>query len=228
MNRIVVLVVALVAVTALVLWVAGGAAPSFGSDQSAASFTYNAILAVLLLASLVLGWRGSASQAVRYAAIWLALGFALVLGYSYRNDVNAIWQRVTGELNPAMPIERAGGEVVLRRARDGHFYADVVVNGATIRMLVDTGATDIALSPADAAAAGIAVEQLSFTSIVSTANGPAAAADVRLDDVRVGSIVRRNVGGSVSRGLSGSLLGMSFLNKLKRFSTEADEMVLQD
>ena len=228
MKRAIVLVVALIAVTALVLWVAGGAAPSFGSDQRAASFTYNAILVVLLLASLILGWRGSASQAVRYAAIWLALGFALVLGYSYRNDVNAIWQRVTGELNPAKPIERAGGEVVLRRANDGHFYADVVVNGAAIRMMVDTGATDIALSPEDAAAAGIDVDERSFTSMVSTANGTAAAADVRLTEVRVGSIVRSNVGGSVTRGLSGSLLGMSFLNKLTRFSTEADEMVLQD
>lgn len=228
MNRVVVLVLALIALTVLILWVAGGAAPAFGSDQSAASFTYNALLAVLVLSSLVLGWRGTANQALRYALIWIALGFALVLGYSYRNDMKAIWQRVAGEVNPALPIERTGGQVVLRRADDGHFHADVDVNGATIRMLVDTGASTIALSAEDAARAGIDVDGLSFTAFVSTANGTASAADVRLDEVRVGSIVRRNVRALVTRGLTGSLLGMSFLDKLTKYASESDEMVLQD
>jgi aspartyl protease family protein len=228
MNRVVVLIVALLAVTALILWVAGGAAPAFGTDQSAASFTYNIVLLVLLLSALVLGWRGTASQAVRYALIWIALGFALVLGYSYRNDVKAIWQRVTGEVNPALPVERGGGQVVLRRADDGHFYADVAVNGKSIRMLVDTGASAIALSAEDAARAGIDVDGLAFVHVVSTANGETAAAEVRLDDVRVGSIARRNVRAMVTRGLSGSLLGMSFLDKLTKYTSEADEMVLQD
>jgi aspartyl protease family protein len=63
---------------------------------------------------------------------------------------------------------------------------------------------------------------------VSTANGQAAAAEVRLDEVRVGSIVRQDVRAMVSRGLSGSLLGMSFFSSLSRVAMESDELILED
>jgi aspartyl protease family protein len=131
-------------------------------------------------------------------------------------------------VNPALPQQRSTGEVVLRRADNGHFYADVEVNGATIRMMADTGASLIALSADDAESAGIDVDQLDFIFVVSTANGQAAAAEVRLDEVRVGSIVRQDVRAMVSRGLSGSLLGMSFFSSLSRVAMESDELILED
>ena len=228
MNRIVILVIALLAVTALILWVASNASPSFGNDGSAASFTYNAVLLVMLMSSLILGWRGSLSQALRYAAIWAVIFFAIVLAYSFRNDAKGVWQRVAGEVNPSMPIERSDNSVALRKSDDGHFYADVGVNGASIRMLVDTGATTIALSTADAARAGIDVDSLEFIHIVSTANGEAPAAEVHLSEVRVGSIVRKGVRAMVGRNLDGSLLGMNFFDTLSKFGIEADELVLKD
>ncbi len=187
-----------------------------------------ALLIAVLIASHVFNWRGTASDALRYTLIWGGLFLSIILAYSYRNDANGVWQRVSGELNPAMPLERNGGEVVLRRAEDGHFHADVSINGATIRMLVDTGATMIALDPADAARAGVNVDALSFDAVVSTANGLAPAASVRLQEVRVGSIVRKDVRASVSRGLTGSLLGLSFLDRLSKYSSEADQLVLRD
>lgn len=228
MNRILALALALIAVTVLVVWIAGSSLPAFGTDQESASFAYNAILVVVLLSVLVLGWRGTASQALRYALIWVAIGLALVVGYSYRNDLAPVWQRVAGEVNPALPQQRAKDEVVLRRADDGHFYVDVDVNGTSIRMLADTGASLIALSAADAERAGIDVDQLDFIYAVSTANGQAAAAEVRLDEVRVGSIVRQDVRAMVTRGLSGSLLGMSFFSSLSKVAMESDELILQD
>ena len=142
MPRVAALVLILIAITALVLWAAGG---SLALDTDRALMAIGtALLIAVLVASHVFNWRGTASDAVRYTLIWGGLFLALVLAYSYRNDANGVWQRVTGELNPAMPLERGGGEVVLRRAEDGHFYADVGINGTTIRMLVDTGATMIA------------------------------------------------------------------------------------
>lgn len=119
-------------------------------------------------------------------------------------------------------------EVVLQRAGDGHFYVDVDVNGSTVRMLADTGASAIALSAEDAERAGIDVDQLDFSHAASTANGLAAVAEVELNEVRVGSIVRRDVRGIVTRGLSHSLLGMSFFNSLSKVAMESDELVLQD
>lgn len=226
MSRVAALVLILIAITALVVWAAGDRL-ALDADRAPMAIG-TALLVAVLVASNVFNWRATASDAVRYTLIWGGLFLALILAYSYRNDANGVWQRVTGELNPAAPLERSGGEIVLRRAEDGHFHADVGVNGTKIRMLVDTGATTIALDPEDAARAGIDVDALSFTSVVSTANGPAAAADIRLAEVRIGSIVRKDVRASVSRGLTGSLLGLSFLDSLSKYSSEGDQLVLQD
>jgi aspartyl protease family protein len=228
MSRVIVIVVLLLAATALVLWAAGGAEEVLGTGLSSPTLLASIALFVVVLSSLVRNWQGTGGQAVRYAAIWVALLLALVLGYSYRNDLKPLWQRVAGEVNPALPQQRSAGEVVLRRAADGHFYADVDVNGQTIRMLVDTGATTIALSADDARRAGIDVDRLDFIFTVSTANGEATAAEIKLDAVRVGSIARRSVRAMVTRGLSGSLLGMSFFNSLSTVAIEADELVLRD
>lgn len=228
MNRVFVLVALLVAVTALIIWVAGGAGPVFSAAGGSPALLYNLVLLGLVLTSVVLRWRGSISEALQYSLIWAALFAALIVGYSYRDDFKSVWQRVAGELSPASPMQRSDGEVVLRRTDDGHFHADVDVNGVSIRMLADTGATSIALSESDARRAGIDVDQLQYTMTVFTANGDTQAAPVTLREVRVGSIVRHDVKASVSRGLSGSLLGMSFFNTLSRFTIEADELVLKD
>jgi aspartyl protease family protein len=119
-------------------------------------------------------------------------------------------------------------EVVLQRSGDGHFYVDVDVNGSSVRMLADTGASAIALSFEDAERAGIDVEQLDFSFAANTANGIATVAEVQLDEVRVGSIVRHDVRAIVTRGLSDSLLGMSFFNSLSKVAMESDELVLRD
>lgn len=226
MPRVAALVLILIAITALVVWAAGGSLALDGERAPMAIGT--ALLIAVLVASHVFNWRGTANDAVRYTLIWGGLFLALVLAYSYRNDANGVWQRVTAELNPATPLERSGGQVVLRRADDGHFHADVTVNGISTRMLVDTGASTIALSVDDATRIGIDVGALSFTTSVSTANGIAAAATVRLEEVRLGPIVRRDVRATVTRNLEGSLLGMSFLDQLSSYATEADQLVLKD
>ena len=229
MNRTFVLVAIFIAVTALILWAAGGAGNLFSAAGGSPGLLYNLILLAMVLSSVVLRWRGSINEALSYGLIWVAIFLALIVGYSYRDDFKGIWQRVAGEVNPAAPIQRTDAEVVLRRADDGHFHADVEVNGVSIRMLADTGATQIALSETDARNAGIDVAGLSFTMIVSTANGDTTAAPVTLREVKIGSIVRHDVKAAVSRGLTGgSLLGMSFFNTLSRFTIEADELVLKD
>ncbi|MEQ1863709.1 MAG: TIGR02281 family clan AA aspartic protease [Micropepsaceae bacterium] len=228
MNRVIVLVVVLIAITGLILWVSSGSGFWSGTYEGSARLTATIAMLVLMTSSLVLGWRGSASQALRYAFIWIAVGFGLILAFSFRDDVGAIWQRVAGEVNPAKPVQRTSAEVVLRQADDGHFYVDTDVNGTSIRMLADTGASMVVLSEADAERAGLDPDGLDYTMVVSTANGQAMAAPVTLDEVRVGSIVRNDVRAAVTRGLSGSLLGMSFFTTLSKFAIESDELVLKD
>jgi aspartyl protease family protein len=107
-----------------------------------------------LLTSLVLGWRGSFSEAIRSALIWFAAFVAIILAYSFRNELTPLADRVSGELNPAAPVSRTAGEVVLRRANDGHFYADMSINGTDMRLMADTGASVVVLSVEDAENAG--------------------------------------------------------------------------
>ncbi len=112
--------------------------------------------------------------------------------------------------------------------RQGQYYTTVEIDGARLRMLVDTGATSVALSYEDAAAAGIFPLPADYKYPVSTANGTAHVARVRLSHVRVGSVAVRDVEAVVGeRGaLSSSLLGMTFLSRLSKVETARGTLVL--
>lgn len=228
MSRIAILALVIILVSLFVVWMAGSALKMPDSHAGQAQLFYNAAIAVALLTTLVLGWRGSLGQAFKYGAAWFAAFFLVILAYSYRNDLAPLAERVSGELNPAKPVSQSSTEVTLRRAADGHFYADARINGREVRLLADTGASVIALTVEDAEEAGINVDQLDFNIQIATANGMAAAARVEIDSIRIGAIRRDNVMGLVGRGLTQSLLGMNFFNSLSKFQVEDEELRLTD
>jgi aspartyl protease family protein len=96
-------------------------------------------------------------------------------------------------------------------------------------MLVDTGATTVVLKPADAQAAGIDLRSLSFSVPVQTANGTTYAAPVRLRGVAVGAIVIPQVEALVAKPgtLKESLLGISFLRRLRSYEFSGDFLTLR-
>jgi aspartyl protease family protein len=104
------------------------------------------------------------------------------------------------------------------------------INGRSIDVMVDTGATLVALTYEDAERAGIYTKSSDFTHRVSTANGSARVAPVSLERISIGDITVRNVQGVVSeRGkLKVTLLGMSFLGRLDRVDMRSGVLVLQD
>lgn len=116
----------------------------------------------------------------------------------------------------------------LRRGYGGHFHADAAINGRTISVLVDTGATLVAMSYEDAMAAGVSVRPADFVHVSNTANGQARFARVTLDEVRIGNVSVRNVAAAVSQPgkLNKTLLGMSFLGQL-RMEMQAGMLVLE-
>jgi aspartyl protease family protein len=119
----------------------------------------------------------------------------------------------------------SGQRTVLKADAGGHFIADGQVNGGSIRFLVDTGATLIALPAADAKRLGLSYLGAPRGS-VNTANGAAVAYKVKLDTVRVGEITINNVDAVVLEGgLSVALLGMSFLNRTE-MKRDGETMVL--
>jgi aspartyl protease family protein len=118
--------------------------------------------------------------------------------------------------------------VALPRAPEGHFYVDAMVNGTSIRFMVDTGASSVALTQADAQRAGMYFSANDFNEVGRGAGGAIALRPVRLDRVEVGPIEARDVQGVVIGGDGDmSLLGQSFLATLGGVSIEGDTMVLR-
>ena len=135
--------------------------------------------------------------------------------------------------DPPAPLEMMqrdqwlAGETVLPRADDGHFYAEVTVDGAAAHMLVDTGATTIALTADDAEAMGIAWSDGDVVPVARGANGIVYGIPVTLGVVQLGEFEARDVAATVvPEGLDISLLGQSFLSRITRVEMEQDRMVL--
>jgi aspartyl protease family protein len=118
--------------------------------------------------------------------------------------------------------------VRLERSVDGHFYTDAMVNGATIRFLIDTGATSIALSPEDAQRAGVNFGNGDFTGAAETAGGTVAIKPVLLDRVSVGPLEATQVEAAIVQGALGtSLLGQSWLRRVGTVTINGDVMELR-
>lgn len=126
-------------------------------------------------------------------------------------------------------IEDAPGTTMLRADADGHFRVDATIGGRRVPMLVDTGATVVALSYEIGQQLGLASNGDRFDVRVSTANGSVGAKRVVLRDVRVGSVKVDDVSAVVMSpgAMDGALLGMSFLGRLRRLETARDKLVME-
>lgn len=131
----------------------------------------------------------------------------------------------------AIQPQASGGGITVSLTQDarGHFTAEPQINGVRLSMLVDTGASVIALSAEDASRAGIFPNAADFKIPVNTANGTVKAAQVRLREVQIGRIAVRDVEAVVMPPgrLAGSLLGMSFLKRLASFNVSGGTLVLR-
>jgi len=192
-------------------------------------------LGLLYLMMLSGDYHGRRRDAVRHAATWLMIALALIVGYTYREELKTVVNRVAGEVLPPghtilMETTPTGEQAVrLRRQDNGHFVARGAANGVSLALLVDTGASTVVLKPADAARAGIDTSALAFTTPVSTANGTTYAAPVRLKSVSVGPLEIRDVEALVAQpgALSENLLGMSFLKRLRSYEFSGDFLTLR-
>jgi len=118
-------------------------------------------------------------------------------------------------------------QVALAADSRGHFVTTARINGQKVVVLVDTGATDVAISAETAQRLGIYLTRSDFTGRVRTANGVVAVAPVKLREVTLGNVTVRNVEAAVSPAdLGVNLLGMSFLGRLSKFEVNDGELVL--
>jgi len=141
----------------------------------------------------------------------------------YAGSGSAGRQRPADEAPPL-----TGRQLALRGDSRGHFVAKARVNGRTIDVMIDTGATVVSLSDATARRLGIVPPRAAYTARVVTANGEVAAAPVMLSEVSVGTLSVRDVKAVVVPGdaLRVNLLGMSFLGRLSKFEIAGGRLLL--
>ncbi|MBY0363002.1 MAG: TIGR02281 family clan AA aspartic protease [Phreatobacter sp.] len=198
---------------------------------------WGALVGLLMLATLsgasVMGlFRGRAGDALQAVIAWLAIFAFLGVIYTYRYEFEAVGRRVLANLVPGMGAEGVTGtrEVTVPRGGGGTYVVRVALNGSRATpMLVDTGASALVLTEADARRAGIRVEDLSFNVPVQTANGQSLTAATMVEMVAIGPIVERNVRALVARpgALTTSLLGHTFLDRLESYEVRGGRMVLR-
>ncbi|MBX5167078.1 MULTISPECIES: TIGR02281 family clan AA aspartic protease [unclassified Rhizobium] len=188
----------------------------------------------LMLSAGIWASRRSIGETVRQMMIWLVIILTLATVYLYRQEALGVGNRLLAGLVPGRAVvvttSEGGQEIILHKLLNGHFEADVAVNGQTIQMLVDTGASMVALSREDAERIGIDLSRLTYSMTIMTANGRGRAAPLTLDQVAIGPIVRDNVAASVAEDgrLDQSLLGMSFLETLGSLQMQTDELRMRD
>ncbi|MDF1857129.1 TIGR02281 family clan AA aspartic protease [Pseudooceanicola sp.] len=179
---------------------------------------YLGILACAIGGYAIVRYRGRIGTMMQHAALWVLIFVGVVAAIG-------LWGDIRHTLVPFQRVEQ--GVIEVPRARDGHYYLTVSVNGTAIRMIVDTGATDLVLSHDDAAAAGIDLDGLAYFGRAATANGTVRIAPVRLKTIELGPVSDKNFRAFVSEGkMPASLLGMSYLQNFSRIEIENGALVL--
>jgi len=194
-----------------------------------ASLVYKIALLIFIGGSVLALFRDRLAEAFQAAAFWVVVGLLLAVGYTYRYDLRDIGDRVLSELLPGRAVSRSGGIVEVARGNRGEFQIVAEINGARVSTVYDTGASAVVLTQEAAKAAGLPLDFLNYSVLVETANGRARAAPVTLDRIRVGEITERAVPALIAQPgqLRTSLLGMSFLTRLKSSEVRGDRLVLR-
>ncbi len=181
------------------------------------------LLLILPLSALIA--RGiPIGQTMRMALIWIGIFAAGLI-------IATFWTRnrsyIDGFLVDAGLSSNVvtGSTVELARGEGGHFWADVVLNGVSRRMLVDTGATSTTISRTTAKAVGATVDE-GFGVLVDTANGQALAHRATLGSLQLGSIRAKDLPVLVSDTDGTDLLGIDFLSQLKSWRAEGNRLIL--
>jgi aspartyl protease family protein len=180
---------------------------------------------LILLGSVIVFWflvqnRQSLGKTLQQALVWGLLFLGVIAAFGLWNDIRQT-------VRPTQSVISAQGRIELPRAPDGHYYLTAEVNGAAIRFLVDTGATDIFLSREDAIAAGLDPTNLAFIGSAMTANGEVRTAPVRLESIRLGPHEDRGLRAFVNAGeMRESLLGMTYLQRFSSVEIRQGALIL--
>lgn len=182
------------------------------------------LLLLVLPASALIARQVPLGQMARMALAWagiFAVGLLIATAYTRNRGTVDEWLVSAGLKRLAVH----GDSVSIPRSSDGHFYADVRLNGVERRLMIDSGATETAIDPDLAKAAGIATDP-QRSEVVDTAGGEVTALIGHAERLQLGPIAAERLRVLVAPSFKGGVLGMNFLSQLKSWRVEGDLMVL--
>lgn len=191
-------------------------------------FIYLVGLMALMGGGLVVRLRYDTGRTLGQLAIWVCIFAGLILLYSFRGEFGMLGERLRGELMPLDGRVEGPDSISFPMAESGHYQISAIVDGVELDFIVDTGATDVVLTPRDAERLGYDLSQLQFTKTAETANGLVRGAPIEIAAFNVGPITIRNLPATVNEAdMSASLLGMEFLRRLKSWRVEGERLTLE-
>jgi len=189
------------------------------------------LLVLILVAGGAFTRKIKLSQMITNILLWAGLFAIVLIGYTYREEIKTIANKVMGEVAPTRAtISKDGHIVTFKRSNNGSFLINTKVNEANISMIFDTGASSVVLSHMDAKSAGIDVDNLKYNIKVLTANGVSFTSATTLKHIKIGNIERYNIKAFIAKkdALDTSLLGMTFLETLVAYSVKGNNLELQN
>lgn len=223
--------IALLIAIGIAMMINADAGSLVGLSQAQTAQLVPLVIILIIFAGGMFARRHRASELVGGLALWVGIFAVIMVSYAYRDEIMGVVGRVAGEMQPGVAlVDSEAGTATFRRGMNGHFEVRASLNGHDTPMVFDTGASAVVLTFTDAAAAGIDTEGLRYVVPVSTANGRGLAARTRLASIVVGGIERRNITAFVTAdgNLETSLLGMTFLETLSRYSVTQNALELVD
>ena len=182
------------------------------------------LVPVVILASLLR--RVPVIGTLLSIATWLAIAGLLFVAVSQHQRFNPAF----ADFADALKLDRqtvVGKEVRIAMAKDGHFWANVTIDGVDRRMLIDSGATITALSADTATAAGLRPVDEAMPVLIRTANGTVRAQTAEIADLKLGNIAARELPVVVSPSFGDlDVLGMNFLSRLQSWRVEGRTLIL--
>lgn len=135
----------------------------------------------------------------------------------------------TARVSPAPEDVLPSNAANIRRESDGHFWTWADVDGSSLKFLVDTGASVVALTRHDAKRLRINLDELVYDNTVTTAGGEVMSASIRLDRISIGNVALKNIDAVILEEdvLESSLLGMSFLGELYSYEFKGNTMIIR-
>ncbi|WP_374763872.1 retropepsin-like aspartic protease family protein [Yunchengibacter salinarum] len=203
-----------------------GLSLAFPSDRGFDAYFVRALVILALFGGAAVFWSSSGGRRLMgMAGLWAVIVMTTSGFYLYRSDFST---RFMSALDPSAVITAPDGGMIVHRGADGHFWLRAEIDGIPLRLMVDTGASNVVLSPTDARRIGFDMSALSFDGKAATANGFVKFARARVDRLKVGNATLNDMEVTINGSdMNGSLFGLKALNHFSSFEFRGETLILR-